>query len=88
MWHSLAQSNLFESCLGSDRMWKPSTPASRELPADVWARYAAPPTPAVTWWSGAMPASGRLLHAWRHTHRARDGSLLLLDPNPHPHPNP
>ena len=57
-------------------------PASRELPADVWARYAAPPTPAVTWWSGVMPTSGRLLDAWRHTHRARDGGLLLLAAGP------
>lgn len=48
-------------------------PRSRELPTDVWERYAAPSTDSVTWWSGKMPSSGRLLHAWLHTHRSRFG---------------
>lgn len=52
------------------------------LADDWWLRYDVPNRPALSWWSGAMPASGALLKAWIHSHRLRYDSLLFLAASP------
>jgi hypothetical protein len=47
--------------------------------ADPYWRYAVESPRAVAfWWRGRFPASGRVVDAWRHSHRSRDAGLLLL----------
>ena len=68
-------------CRPASKFWL-RHPKSKVLTNDWWARYDAPRSPALTWWSGTFPAGGRLLHAWLHTHRSRDAGLLLLAASP------
>jgi len=49
---------------------------------DWWGRYQVPSGPSVTWWSGTMPQSGRMLKAWLHSHRAFFKEVLLLASSP------